>query len=101
MFPIRCGVELLLTNLPDNLTNFVLVGHKMTYLSMNVPIFPIYTIFYHHLQELKLRLIYIIFSFFLSFFICYYYCFQVIYVFAKPLLRYTNKFMFTDLTEAL
>lgn len=68
---------------------------------MNVLLSPTYTIFYHHLVELKLRLIYIIFSFFLSFFICYYYCFQVIYVFAKPFLQYTNKFMFTNLTEAL
>lgn len=68
---------------------------------MNVFISPTYTIFYHHLVELKLRFIYIILSFFLSFFICYYYCFQVIYIFAKPFLQYTNKFMFTNLTEAL
>ena len=68
---------------------------------MNLLISRTYTIFYHHLVELKFRLIYIIFSFFLSFLTCYYYCFQVIYIFARPFLQYTNKFMFTNLTEAL
>lgn len=67
---------------------------------MNAPTFSVRSIFYHHLFELKLRLIYVIFSLFISFFICYYYCFEIIYIFAKPFLRYSNFFMFTNLTEA-
>lgn len=59
-----------------------------------------YTNFYHHLVELKLRLVYIIFSLFISFSVCYYYCFEIIYVFAKPFLQYTNHLIFTNLTEA-
>lgn len=67
---------------------------------MNALILPVRSIFYRHLFELKLRLAYVIFSLFISFLTCYYYCFEIIYIFAKPFLQYSNRFMFTNLAEA-
>ena len=55
----------------------------------------------HHIMEVRLRSIYLVTSFLITFLMCYYYSLELIYLFVKPLLKYQNIFMFTDLTEAL
>ena len=50
--------------------------------------------------EVKLRMLYLVFSFLITFLICYYYSFEILYLFVKPLLNYNKNFIFTDLTEA-
>ena len=55
----------------------------------------------YHIMEIRLRIIYLILSFVITFLVCYYYSLELIYLFVKPLLKYQNTFMFTDLTEAL
>lgn len=62
--------------------------------------FSLYSNFYYHFFEFKLRLSYIIFSFVIAFLTSYYYCFEIIYIYTKPFLHYVKYFIFTDVTEA-
>lgn len=55
----------------------------------------------NHILEIKLRITYLITCFLITFLVCYSYSLELIYFFVKPLLKYHNIFMFTDLTEAL
>ena len=67
-----------------------------------------------HLVELRIRLMYIILSFFLTFLSCYYFSEQIFYLLAKPLLKlnlssqitletthiHNRNFIYTDISEA-
>lgn len=65
----------------------------------------------HHLTELRIRVLYCIFSIFLTFISCYYYSEQIFYLLAKPLMDEVQNtgelsdlgkryFIYTDVTEA-
>lgn len=54
----------------------------------------------HHLNELKLRIFYIIFSALTTFFICYNYQIEIVYVMGKPFIELHQTFVFLELTEA-
>ncbi len=63
----------------------------------------------HHLTELRIRIIYCIFSILITFLTCYYFSEQIFYILAKPLMDQNTEnipnfgkrnFIYTDITEA-
>lgn len=58
------------------------------------------TLFSSHFHEIRIRSIYLFFSFFFTFLICYKFSFELIYLFIKPFSFFSKNFIFTDLTEA-
>ena len=54
----------------------------------------------HHLNELKLRIFYVIFSASTTFFICYNCQIEIVYVMGKPFIELHQTFVFLELTEA-
>lgn len=56
---------------------------------------------YHHINELKLRFLYSLFSLIITLFVSYIYKFELLYLITRPFLELQQKFIFVDLTEAL
>ena len=56
---------------------------------------------YHHIKEIKLRIIYSLFSLIITLLISYFFQLELLYLITRPFLELQQKFIFVDLTEAL
>lgn len=56
---------------------------------------------YYYLQEIRLRIVYILLAFIWSFLVGYFYKYEFFYLLSKPFLKFHRNFIFFDFTEGL